>query len=67
MVKSNKSNLKEQDQLAEKVRKFPCFYGKGNGNYKETYLEENAQGWRIPEATKKVYKSNFQGTLDVFC
>ena len=27
-VKSNKSNLKEEEQLAEKVRKFPCFYAK---------------------------------------
>ena len=30
MVKSNKSNLKEEKRLAEEVRNFPCLYDKGN-------------------------------------
>lgn len=34
MVESNKFNLREEE-LAEKVRKFTCFYGKGNGDYKK--------------------------------
>lgn len=41
MVESNKFNLREEE-LAEKVRKFTCFYGKGNGDYKKIYIEENA-------------------------
>ena len=53
-----KSNLKEEERLAEEIRKFPCLYDKSNEGYKEKDREKNA--WRhgvksrIPSATKKV-------------
>ena len=30
-----KSNLKEEERLAEEIRKFPCLYGKSHKEYKE--------------------------------
>ena len=30
-----KSYLKEEERIAEKIRKFPCLYYKGNKGYKE--------------------------------
>ena len=30
-----KSYLKKEERIAEKIRKFPCLYDKGNERYKE--------------------------------
>ena len=44
-----KSNLKEEERLAEEIRKFPCLYDKSNEGYKEKDRKKNA--WREVENT----------------
>ena len=36
-----KSNLKEEEKLAEEIQKFPCLYDKSSG-YKEKNRKKNA-------------------------
>ena len=43
------SNLKEEEKLAEEIRKFPCLYHKGKEGYKEKDRNKNA--WREVENT----------------
>ena len=35
-----KSYLKEEERIAEKIRKFPCLYGKDSKGYKEKDWEK---------------------------
>ena len=42
-----KSNLKEEERLAEQIRKFPYLYDKGNEGYKGKHREKNV--WREVE------------------
>ena len=42
MVKSNKSNLKEEERLAEEVRKLPHLYDIDNAGYTERNRKNNA-------------------------
>ena len=44
-----KPNLKEEERLAEEVRKLPCLYDKSNEGYKEKVRKKNA--WREVENT----------------
>ena len=44
-----KSNLKEEERLAEEIRKFPCLYDKSNEGYKEKDRKKNT--WREVENT----------------
>ena len=54
-----KSNLKEEERLAEEIRKFPCLYDKGNEGYKGKDREKTYDvKWRMPSATKKVRNLN---------
>ena len=41
MVKSNKSNLKEDERLAKQVRKFPYVYDKRDESYQEKSRKKN--------------------------
>ena len=47
MGKSNKCNIKEDELLAEEVRKYPCLYDKSLPTYKEKDRKANA--WRAVE------------------
>ena len=50
-----KSNLKEEERLAEEIRTFPCLYDKSNESYKEKYRKKmHGVKSKIPSATKKV-------------
>ena len=50
-----KSNLKEEERLAEEIRKFPCLHDKSNEGYKEKDREKKrVVESKIPWATKKV-------------
>ena len=50
-----KSNLKEEERLAEEIRKFSCLYDKSNEDYKEKdYKKTHGVMSKIPWATKKV-------------
>ena len=39
MGRTNSSNLKEDELLAEEVRKYPCLYEKSDKGYKERLRE----------------------------
>ena len=50
-----KSNLKEEERLAEEIRKFPCLYDKSNEGYEEKDRKKtHGVKSKIPSATKKV-------------
>ena len=42
MVRTNKSDLREDEKLAIEVEKYPCLYNKGCKEYKERYRRKNA-------------------------
>ena len=41
-----KSYLKEEERIAEKIRKFPYLYHKGNKGYKEKDRKKTQNAWR---------------------
>ena len=52
-----KSNLKEEERVAEEIQRFPCLYDKNNGGYKEKNRKKkktHGMKSKIPSATKKV-------------
>ena len=63
MDKSKKSNLEEEDWVAEKVTKFPCLYDKGNNGYKKRIGKKtNGLPRRMASSLKKVHNLNYIAT-----
>ena len=68
MVTSNKSNWKEEERLAEEIRKSPCLYDICNKGYKKQNRKKiHRLVWRMPSTTMKIHKLHYIGTLDVIC
>ena len=47
MGKTNRSDLRDDESLAEEVRKYPCLYAKCDPGYKERDRKRNA--WKAVE------------------
>ena len=50
-----KSNLKEEEKLAEEIQKFPCLYDKSSGYKEKIGKKMHGVKSKIPSATKKVH------------
>lgn len=59
-----KSNLKEEETLAEEIRKFSYLYDKNNQRCKEKDREKmHGMKWRISSTAKKVRNLNYEAVL----